>query len=367
MTDNFIDLLELQSRLRDGLEGLFPDKLWVKAEIASIQVKSNGHCYMDLSQNDGSGTVAKARAVIWRGRYYALAGYFKAATGSDLQVGMMILLRVQVNYSELYGLTLVADELEPQFTLGQAELERQRTIETLEADGLLDRQKKELSLCALPYSLAVISARDAAGFGDFLRHLEGNEFGFKFRVELFEAAMQGSHSPESVSDAIQAIETSSAHYDAVLIIRGGGSNLDLACFDDYALCVTIANCSIPVITAIGHDRDCHVADMVAFDHVKTPTALADLLLDCYMAEDERISSCVTRLHLAISSRLSAMEARVDLLASKIASADPRSVLSRGYTLVTDSRGRVVKKASDLSAGDEVDIYLSDGKVRATIC
>lgn len=365
MTDGFIDLLELQTRLRDSLEGLFPEKLWVKAEIASIQVKSNGHCYMDLSQNDGSGTVAKARAVIWRGRYTALASFFEAATGSRLQAGMKVLVRVQVNYSELYGLTLVVDELEPQFTLGEAEMERQRTIAALKADGLLDRQK-ELPMAELPYRLAVISARDAAGFGDFCRHLEANEYGFKLSVTLFEATMQGNQAPESILDAIQAVETSGEAFDAILIMRGGGSSLDLACFDDYGLCFGIAGCSVPVFTAIGHDRDFHVADMVAYDFVKTPTALADLFLECYMAEDERITSFSTRLRMAVSARISEMESRVAMLESSIRVADPRSILSRGYTLVADARGVVVKNAASLHKGDEITVYLSDGQVKAIV-
>ena len=361
-----IDLLELQSMLREGLEEAFPGKLWVKAEIASMQVKSNGHCYLDLCQSDpGEGIVAKARAVIWRSRYFALAKYFEAASGTSLKAGMSVLFRVQINYSELYGLSLVVDDIDAAFSLGQAELERRKTIEALEKDGLMDLQKG-LQMPALPYSLAVISARDAAGYGDFRRHLLENEYGFKYSVELFEAAMQGEAAPQSIAEALSEIETCGRAFDLILIMRGGGSSLDLACFDDYSLCVAIANCGIPVYTAIGHDRDVHVADMVAFDSVKTPTALADLLIDCYAAEDERISSYGHRLRLSFSSKLSAMESRVELLGSKIRAADPRGILTRGYTLVADACGVVVKKAADLHKGDEITVYLSDGQVKAEI-
>lgn len=361
----YLELLDLQAGLKEGIEEIFPGKLWVRAEVSSVQVKSSGHCYLDLTQTEEGRVVAKARAVIWRGQYFALAAYFQAATGSALAAGMSILARVQVNYSELYGLTLVIDELEPQFTLGQAELERQRTIDTLKADGLLDAQKS-LELCRLPYRLAVVSAPDAAGYGDFCRHLEENEYGFRFAVDLFPATMQGQSAPESVAMALDAVQSSVVHYDAVLLIRGGGSNFDLSCFDDYSLCFAIANCGIPVFTAIGHERDYHVADMVACDFVKTPTALADLFIGSLAAEENRLSLVFSKIRLALSARIGAIEAEVAALSARIAAADPRHILSRGFSLATDSQGVVLKSASSVTAGEKVSVRFSDGILDCTV-
>ncbi|MCR4824210.1 MAG: exodeoxyribonuclease VII large subunit [Bacteroidales bacterium] len=363
METEYIDLFELQSLLRGEIEDSFPERCWVRAEIASVQAKANGHCYLDLSQSEDGRIVAKAKAVIWRSRYAPVRAYFREATGGDLAAGMEVLLRVQVSYSELYGLTLTVDEVEPRFSLGAAELQRRRTLEKLEADGLLDKQK-QLEPALLPYRLAVISARDAAGYGDFRRHLEDNPYGFVFEAELFEASMQGLEAPASIVDALERIECAEQPYDAVLLMRGGGSALDLACFDDYGLCFAIANCPVPVYTAIGHERDFHVADQVAFDYVKTPTALADRFIDAFAAEDERISSYGNRLRMAFLGKLAAMETRVAALGERIRGADPRNVLSRGYTLVTDARGVVVKSASALPAGTHFKILFGDGTVDA---
>ncbi|MBQ7194430.1 MAG: exodeoxyribonuclease VII large subunit [Bacteroidales bacterium] len=359
--NDYIDLLTLQNELQDGIASVFPDKLWVKAEISSVQVRTNGHCYLELCQNEGGATVAKARAVIWRSKYGLLSAAFREAAGSGLQEGMSVLLRVQVTYSELYGLTLNVDDIDAEVTLGAKELERQKTIAKLKEDGLMDRQAG-LELPLLPYSLAVISAPDAAGYGDFHRHLLENEYGFVFDVDLFEATMQGSGAPESVTDALEEIQTCGKGYDAVLILRGGGSNLDLSCFDDYGMCLAIAQCDIPVFTAIGHDRDYHVADMVAHSFVKTPTALADVFLDCYASEDQRISSFGQRLRLAFNSKLSAMLSRVELLSSRILSADPRNILARGFALAVDSRGVVMKNASGIDPGDDIKVMFSDAEL-----
>ena len=359
METGYIDLFTLQSRLKLGLEDLFPEKIWVRAEIASVSVKAGGHCYLDLSQSDDGGMVARVRAVIWRSKYSLLGRFFAEATGSSLQAGMSVLVRVQVTYSELYGLALTIDDIDPQFTLGEQELEKRRTIARLEAEELMDRQKG-LAMSALPYALAVITARDAAGYGDFSRHLHGNEFGFVFRTDLFEATMQGATAPESIADAIDAVEASDTAYDAVLILRGGGSVLDLACFDDYGLCRRIALCTIPVFTAIGHDRDYHVADMAAYSYVKTPTALADLFIDCYMAEDERISSFSSRLRMAFTNKVNALSSRIDLLEARIKAADPRSILKRGYLLAADARGRVLKSAAAAAPGEHISLLFADG-------
>jgi exodeoxyribonuclease VII large subunit len=272
---------------------------------------------------------------------------------------MSVLVRVQVTYSELYGLTLTIDDLDPQFTLGEQELEKRRTIARLEAEGLLERQQA-LVPSALPYALAVVTARDAAGYGDFSRHLHENEYGFVFRTDLYEATMQGPGAPESIVDALDRIESSGTSYDAVLILRGGGSTLDLACFDDYGLCWRIAQCPVPVYTAIGHDRDHHVADMVAYSYVKTPTALADLFLDSFMAEDERISGFGSRLRLAFLNKVNALSSRVDLIEARIKAADPRAILKRGYLLAADARGRVLKSAAAASPGDRISLLFSDG-------
>lgn len=384
---SFIDLLTLQGLVAGAIEDAFPGKVWVKAEISSISVKSNGHCYLELSQSDGESIVAKARAVIWRSRYASLAKYFRETAGRNLEAGMEILSKVGISYSEVWGFLITIEEINADFTLGQSQKKRLQTIERLEQEGLMDLQK-ELCLPLLPYRLAVISAATAAGLGDFMRHLEQNEYGFRFSVHLLEAAMQGDAAPSSIADALSLAQMAAEPFDAVLILRGGGSKLDLACFDDYSLAASIARCTIPVFTAIGHERDYHVADMVANTFVKTPTALADLFLDCYISEDQRISAVETSLRTAFISRLSGMdlrlqaasaavtvaaqgrlsneEARLALLEVKIASADPAEVLSRGYSLVTDSAGVKMNTVSSSKPGDKISVYLGDGSLGCTV-
>ncbi len=383
MEKNFLDLFEFQSKLKEGIECLFPSRLWVRAEVSAVKARNGGHCYLELSQSNENGLVAKANAIIWASKFRFIAPYFESVTGSPISEGMVILAEVQVNYSQLYGFSLIVNDIDPEYSLGLKEFERQKTIERLGREGLLELQKG-LQLPLLPYNLAVVSAEDAAGYRDFMRHLGENPYGFRVDVELYPALMQGSDCPRSIIAALDAVMDSGRGYDAVLILRGGGAKLDLACFDDYGMAAVIAQYPLPVLTAIGHDQDFHVCDMVAHEYVKTPTALADFILEMYEDEDARLSSFETRMKLALNGKISAAEARLNVLRNRIkgsfsmklttmeavlkvfeariSAADPRKILERGYALALDGNGIVMKSASGRKKWDRVSMLFADGRL-----
>ena len=387
MGREFITLLELQSRLKEGIERLFPSRVWLRAEIGAVKARVGGHCYMELLQSGENGIEAKAQAVVWSSKYRFIAPYFESVTGSPLSEGMLVLVHVQVNYSQLYGLSLVVDDIDPGFSLGEQEKQRRLTVERLEKEGLVDMQQG-LELARLPYMIAVISASDAAGYRDFMRHLHENEYGFAFRTDLYPALMQGAGSPASIISALDAVADSGKGYDAVAVIRGGGAKLDLACYDDYDLAAHIAQFPVPVFTAIGHDQDTHVADMVAFMSVKTPTALADEFVSMYADEDAFLVSFGDRLRLAASGRLyreesrlqvlyhgmsaafskkiMSMEGRLDLMEARLKASDPRSILKKGYVLAVDSAGAVLRSAAGKRPGDRVSLLMKDGRLDCTV-
>ena len=290
----------------------------------------------------------------------------KVAAGEyGVHEGKVILVEAQVSYSELYGLTVVINDIDPEYSVGVKELERQKTIERLQKEGLMGLQS-ELSLPALPYRLAVISAEDAAGYRDFMRHLHENPYGFVFATDLFPALMQGASAPGSIIAALDAIMECGTEYDAVLVLRGGGSKLDLSCFDDYDLAAAIAQYPLPVLTAVGHDQDHHVADMVAYEYVKTPTALADFFLEIYEDEDARLSSYLTRMRLAFTNRIALMESALNVLQARIAGADPRRILERGYALALDGSGKVMKGTAGRSKGDRMSVMFADGTLDCVV-
>lgn len=386
--EDWIGLVYLQQRVKDCISDTFSDLVWVRAEISEVKNHPSGHCYLTLVEKDEDGNYIKARAsaIIWSSAYRLLRPYFETATGSPLAVGMNILVRVQVQYSELYGLSLVVTDIDPSFTVGGLELERQKTIARLKEEGMFE-MNKSLALPRIPYRFAVISGETAAGYRDFMRHLHENEYGYRFETELFPALMQGADCPVSIIEALDNVAQRIDDFDAVLILRGGGSAIDLACFDDYEMAVNVAQFPLPVLTGIGHDHDYHVIDMVAYCNVKTPTALADYLIDLHAEEEYCLNSIATRLQMALKAKFNAQEGviqqfkvrmknaigmktlealtRLDKMEHLVTAANPQVLLERGYSLVLKN-GRIVDSVGNISDNDILKVMFKDGTVTANV-
>lgn len=359
-------LSDLQEQVRKSIEQRFTGKYWITAEISEIKNHYSGHCYLDLiDKNPGEDTVsAKAQAIIWANNYRMLKPFFETTTGSPLAKGMHVLVCVQVQFSSLYGLSLVIIDIDPAFTVGEQELLRQETINRLKAEGMFE-MNSTLDFPPLPKRLAVISSEQAAGYRDFMKQLHENEFGFKFYTELFPAPMQGIVAPEGIIEAMDQVAARGEEFDLLLILRGGGAAHDLACFDDYNLAANIAQFPLPVVVGVGHDHDYHIADMVAHTSVKTPTALADLIVDLFAAEEQQILYLARRLSMAIQNRIMSERSRIQLLEQRIVSGNPFKLLEKGYALV-HKEGRRIKNINDISIEDKIGIILNGGQIECVV-
>lgn len=320
MTVKTLTLFEFNSMVREVLETSFDHTFWVQGEIASCQTNATGHCYMELVQKDrnGGGVIARAKANIWRSNFQRLRPYFERETGQRLAAGLNVLVEVNVTFHEAYGYSLVVQNIDPTYTMGDMARRRKEILARLASDGVIDLNR-ELPMPLLPQRIAVVSSATAAGYGDFCNQLENNQYGFRFYVKLFPAMMQGDRVEDSVIAALDRIASCRDMFDVVVIIRGGGSSVELSCFDSYELALNVANFPLPVITGIGHERDDTVIDAVSHTRVKTPTAAAELLIS-YLAdaaaEIERLSR---RLADGVSSCMEAAGHRLALLSQKLPS------------------------------------------------
>ena len=253
---------------------------WVIAETSDLRLNRSGHCYLELIEKDGQGvTIARVGAAIWANKYRTLYYDFQRATGQTLASGMKVLVNVTATYHRLYGMKVIINDIDPNYTLGDMARQRQEIINRLKAEGILD-MNKELPWPEVPQRIAIISAEGAAGYGDFMNQLQGNPYGLQFYPCLFHAVMQGDQTVPTVLGALDRINRYIDLFDCVVIIRGGGSTSDLNSFDNYDLASTVAQFPIPVIVGIGHERDVTVLDDVASIRVKTPTAAAEWLIQC---------------------------------------------------------------------------------------
>ena len=291
-----ITLSELQLRIRKGIADSHPIPYWVVAEISELKINYSGHCYLELVEKGGANSVpkAKANAVIWKNQYAMIGSYFLSATGGELCAGIKVLVKVTVNYHELYGLSFQITDIEPSYTLGDIEAQRRETIDRLKKEGIYD-MNRETDLPEVLQKLAVISSAQAAGYQDFMNELGQNPQGYVYHISLFQTVMQGYETEESVITALDAIAGQMDDFDAVIVIRGGGSQSDLAAFNSYRLTSHLAQFPLPVLTGIGHDKDQSVADLVAHTPLKTPTAVATFLTEHNMLFEAGIDRMLEEL------------------------------------------------------------------------
>ena len=378
-------LSELCSCIDEALSMELNDTYWVRAEIASLTER--GHCYMELVEKAKNNAIAaKLRATCWQHVYHLLSAYFANETGQTLAVGMQVLLQVEVSFHAVYGLSLNVVGIDPTFTLGDLARQRQLTIQRLQEDGVMDLQRS-LPLPLLPRRVAVISAADAAGYGDFCHQLQSNSGGFRFRTQLFPAVMQGEQSPASIIAALQQIAATAELYDLVVIVRGGGATTDLRNFDDYSLAFHCANFPLPIIAGIGHTRDVSVVDMVVHTSVKTPTAAAEWLIAAMQAQADRLGKLHLRLQrvaqmairkqhskldalwqslrFATQGRLHRQRTQLEFLEKTIALHSPERIYRMGYSLTTVN-GKIVKSINDVKAGDHLLTHTADGVIQSEV-
>ncbi|MBR2486635.1 MAG: exodeoxyribonuclease VII large subunit [Paludibacteraceae bacterium] len=378
-------LSELCQAIEQVLQFELGDTYWVRAEIASLTER--GHCYMELVEKAKNNTVAaKVRATCWQQVYHLLTVYFATETGQTLSVGMQVLLQVEVSFHSVYGLSLNVVGIDPTFTLGDLARQRQLTIQRLQEDGVMDLQRA-LTIPSLPRRIAVISAADAAGYGDFCHQLLSNNSGFLFRTQLFPAVMQGDQSPASIIAALEQIAYQVEQYDVVVIVRGGGATTDLRNFDDYSLAFHCANFPLPIIAGIGHTRDVSVVDMVVHTSVKTPTAAAEWLISAMQEQADRLAELQLRLQrivqhairkqqnqldtlwqslrFATQRRLHRQRAQLELWAKTIALHSPERIYRMGYTLTTVN-GKIVRSIHDVQAGEQLLTHTADGVIQSEV-
>ncbi|MBR2981090.1 MAG: exodeoxyribonuclease VII large subunit, partial [Odoribacter sp.] len=216
---------------------------------------------------------------------------------------MRVMLLVEPIFHELYGFSLNVKNIEPSFTIGDLERRRREILEQLKSDGVID-MNRSLEFPVFPKRIAVISSQTAAGWGDFKTHLAENSYGYTFNIKLFPAIMQGDGAESSLLNAFDLLAEEVENFDAVVIIRGGGSQTDLGCFDSYNLASYVAQFPIPVISGIGHERDVTVIDYVAHTRVKTPTAAADLFIEAFVTCDALCRNMAERLKRVVNSIVS---------------------------------------------------------------
>ena len=403
-----LTLKELNTTVKSILtKGLAPS-YWVVAEISELRLSSTGHCYLELVEKQGQQILAKSKAIIWANIYANLSLWFEKMTSSELKAGMKILCNAAVQYHEVFGMSLNIRDIDASFTIGEKAAHRQKTINQLAEESVLT-MNKELPLNVVLQDIAIISSPTAAGYGDYIDELKHNANNYHFNTCLYEAVMQGSTSAQSIINALHKIYESDVAYDVVVIIRGGGSQIDLDSYDTYDLSAHIAQFPIPIITGIGHERDESVVDIVAHTALKTPTAVAEFIINSSATYESNLAECLRKINATSNQEIIAHQQKLgqlntlltlaskslilakrytfsslstqlqkvtkfhihnqhqslDSLRNNLGVLSPENVLKRGYSMTT-SNGQLVTKNSKLRKGDQLITETSDHIIHSTV-
>jgi len=407
---NSISLSELTDRIQETIRTNFDTPQWIRAEISELRENQNGHCYLEFVEKDeySDNLLAKTKAIVWSSTYRMLKPYFESSTGETLRAGLKVLVAVTVEFNGVYGFSLNVRDIDPTFTIGELAARRIKIIRQLEADGIAD-MNKQLELSPRPQRLAIISSATAAGYDDFMNQLHSDSHHFAFYTRLFPAVMQGEQAEASIIAALDKIFTHSELFDAVVIIRGGGATTDLACFDSYELALNCAQFPLPVISGIGHQRDVSILDMVAHTSLKTPTAVAEFLiqqlaiaeselLDVFTdianvfknrlyLENQALNNIQWKIKQTLQSKLTTKRIEIEkqksrlrnsvrnlvanqknkllLLTRSVEIHSPAYLLKHGYSITT-LNGKRISSITEMKKGDTIRTYLHDGDFESNV-
>lgn len=408
MSKKALSLSELLTSVKELIKEGLPDLYWVIAEIAEAKENQKGHLYLTLVQKQGDRLLAQTKANIWAYEYRNILDKFRSATGEGFKVGMKVMVLVSVEFHELYGMSLVIKDIEPSYTIGDMALKKKAIIERLKAEGLIDRNKS-LSLPLVPQRIAIISSPQSAGYEDFVVTLTHNQYGYYFEHKLFASMMQGDEVKTNMIECLNKISACKDDFDLVVIIRGGGSSVDLSCFDDYEIANAVAQCPLPVITGIGHEKDDTVLDIVAHTRLKTPTAVAEFIISGMRAFEEQLIGAFKRVRDLTLEALNTHRQRLQSLSNRLTYSaktntttafnhlkvldlrlrqsqrhlielhltkltrfkqavkhlSPENILQRGYS-ITYLNGKALKDASTAKNGDVIETRLKVGTLKSII-
>ena len=374
---------EVASSVKRTLNARYGSSFWVKAEMIKLNhYPYSGHAFPDLIEKQDDVIVAQMRAVIWSADFKRIKDKFRSCGLADLSDGITILFRASILFDEFYGLSLRIIDIDTSFTLGEMEKQRMLCIERLKAEGIYSLNSS-LSLPAVPKRFAIVSVGSSKGYNDFMQIVRKHSSRFAIFTHLFPSLLQGDGAINSISEALDRINDVADCFDAVLIIRGGGGDVGLNCYNHYNLCRAVALCKLPVLTGIGHASNQTVAEQIAWRNFITPTDLADFLFsgfnNAYLevlnlskqlksnadsilnTNNERVKLLSESLKHKIENRILSEKERLQMIERYIRLLDPSLLLQKGYSM-TYLNGVLVSSVKDLKSGDEIVTRFSDGEI-----
>jgi exodeoxyribonuclease VII large subunit len=341
--DRIYTLSKVTESIKNTLSGRYSSTYWVKAEMNKLNYYSHsGHCYPELVEKVGGKVVAQMKSTLWQQDYQRINQKFLEVLKEPVRDGIKILFQAKITFDSIHGLSLHIIDIDPSYTLGDLEIEKAETLERLKKEGLFDKNKR-LPLPLLPQRIALISVETSKGYADFLQVLNTNAAGYRFFHMLFPALLQGEKAVDSIIGQLRRIKKVMHHFDVVCIIRGGGGDVGLSCYNHYLLAKEVANYPIPVLTGIGHATNETVAEMVAHRNGITPTRVAEDLIRQFNLFAQPVEQARQIIHSTIQKLLSETNKQLQF-EGRLFRKSTESLINRCRHLIMADRQKIVTSA-----------------------
>lgn len=401
-------LQQVASSIRKTIENRYTSLYWVKAEIHKLNLFASGHAFPELVQKEDGKIVAQMNGTIWKTNFDRINQQFIQVVKEPLKEGSVFLIQVKVTFTELYGISLQILQIDPDFSLGELQRQREETLKRLQKEGLLNLNQL-LDFPLLPQRVAIISAETSKGLSDFMKVIDQNQYGYQFFTMLFPALVQGDQASASIISQLNRIRKVLDHFDIVVIVRGGGGEVGLTCYNEFELCKAIATFPIPVLSGIGHSTNLTVAEMISYRNAITPTELGEFLIKVFhefvvpvenavrslksrselllnmntlqfsklvgefknantlliQNQTQNIEKLSLRLNAGFQNKLQRENAQLQQIEGMVRVLDPKSVMKRGFS-ISKVDGKIITSETKLTKGMRIEIQTYDQFIASEI-
>jgi len=357
--EKIYSLRQVATAIRKTLDQVTGGATWlIRAEVVKVTgLLGVKHVYVDLVEQNATGIQAKMKAMIWAADGQAILRDLGEDAHKVLAAGQEIVFSARVHYSEVYGLALHVERIEMGHMLGEMERKRQETIQKLTASRDIF-QNRELDVPLLPHRIALAGSKGTSGYRDFATKMA--ESGCRIEVKSFQATVQGKEAPGSLIQALEAATEWSP--DLIVMMRGGGSKMDLACFDDYELCKSLAHLPHPFWTGIGHESDLSVADLCANQSFKTPTELAMGIIQLFAEFEVELDSLQQKLAQRAWNAVEQYKMEMGNMQSQLGS-HSQSILFRGKEWVSDLTNQLGLSGRNVLTSSRIEIHRLSAEIQ----
>ena len=361
---------EIDATIRNRFAG---NTFWIKAEITDVKKQPDKQwCFLKFIEKDGNTITTEMKAVFWSNAYYNIVA-FEKETQQVFASGLEITCNVRVRFHKRYGIDLEVLEIDFAYAVGKLELERKQILDRLvsenpsiqlQSNGSYNTPNRQILLPTVFKSIALITAPNSDGQRDFNKVIDHNKYGYAFAVTPFLTTIQGDTASLLILQQLQLIKASNLHFDVVVIVRGGGSDIDFKSFNDYELAKAIALFPTPILTGIGHDRNTSIADLMA-RQLKTPTEVATFILENNMSFEREIEILKERFFYSIDKALKEAATALTGYRQRVKNLHPTTILNKGFAIVK-MNDKIITNPQNINAADEIQVILKAETIYSTI-